>query len=626
MKYLLILLLIVFCINKLQADEITFLDIQTQISSAGDAIVIQSTDSNGHNIYAMIDTGKKYVTSYSKIINFLREKNITTLEWILISHNHSDHVNGFSYIVRNYNLKVKNVYLKEYKGLDTYYTKNSYIRSVQQLKAIQRNNYNDFINTANSINAGINFITKYKNTELKLGNYLFHLLNVEEVFSDFEDECNSTEACNENSNSIIAVGENRDKYYYLSGDIDTYPITFLYSQNTKLINAYKKNTVDKWVIKALNLFKINHFDVVKASHHGVLYNNIQQVFIEAKPGICVVSGTEKDKVDAIELISRVKNGNSTAQIYFTGSGTVTISQDQYGNIKATQGTDEHYEVSKDDIDHDTRIQWFYNIESRKCLYAPTSLNSKVYLEDCSNDYRAQWIVSPGRKGCFPSRANINWCITFDDNEEIFVLKECDQCDPEYIMKYEDNMITIPSTLECLDTERETDGELNIVMKTCSNLSKGQKWSIWNLVPPILEERWVNIKNTNKCLFSPEEHSSVPIIKDCDDSDASKWLVAPRYRSYIRSLAYPDRCLHVKDIEEGTVIMGECDSRAYINNFDRTSTKDAITPLLNMDKCLDLFKSYDKDENRVNFNTCNENIEEQHWEFSRSNPSQYFKRY
>ncbi len=88
----------------------------------GDAILLES---NGY--YAMIDTGQSKGPSKKNIANYFKKfadnNGIMQLEFILITHNHTDHTYGLLYLLRN-NLKeemgvginVKEIYLKRHSS------------------------------------------------------------------------------------------------------------------------------------------------------------------------------------------------------------------------------------------------------------------------------------------------------------------------------------------------------------------------------------------------------------------------------------------------------------------------------------------------------------------------------
>lgn len=69
----------------------------------GDAIYLELP--GGKN--ALIDGGPS-TSKTSSLANFLKEKNVTAIDHVLLTHPHSDHYNGLQYVV--YNLEVGNFY------------------------------------------------------------------------------------------------------------------------------------------------------------------------------------------------------------------------------------------------------------------------------------------------------------------------------------------------------------------------------------------------------------------------------------------------------------------------------------------------------------------------------------
>ena len=74
-----------------------------------DVIIIEDNKKFG-----MIDTG--FEDKYTSISSFFNERNVKTIDYIIITHFHLDHYGSLEKIIKNFN--VKKVYLKEYSGLD----------------------------------------------------------------------------------------------------------------------------------------------------------------------------------------------------------------------------------------------------------------------------------------------------------------------------------------------------------------------------------------------------------------------------------------------------------------------------------------------------------------------------
>jgi len=323
-------------------DKMAFLDIHTYDNYNGDCIVIHSTNENGQPIYAMVDTGKRPDLSVDKIMEYLRDNNITMLEWILITHFHGDHYGGLSKIISR-GIKTKAVYMKEYHGFDSNYEKERH-KDVADYRRLRMNDWNTLLDFLRQQNIPVNFIAPNQNTSLNLGNYHFKLYNLIDNLTGYADVCEQFQNCNENVNSVVALVENNKKYYYLNGDIDTHSASFSKSKDKNLQNAYKQLIVDKWLKESMTEAGIDHIDVYKISHHAVLYNNIPSTFLLAKASVCIAT-TEKahlrNRSNILE--KRAKAGNANAQVYYAGSGIITVSQESNGNISIVQSADEHGE-------------------------------------------------------------------------------------------------------------------------------------------------------------------------------------------------------------------------------------------------------------------------------------------
>ena len=105
-KFLNFILFISSCSVKNHSDvlEIIFFDVEQ-----GDSSFIRYK-----NISILVDTGEEIYTN--NVIKILKSKNIKNIDYVILSHNHSDHISGFSKIYENfkiYNIILPDVFRRE---------------------------------------------------------------------------------------------------------------------------------------------------------------------------------------------------------------------------------------------------------------------------------------------------------------------------------------------------------------------------------------------------------------------------------------------------------------------------------------------------------------------------------
>ncbi|OUM56996.1 Non-catalytic module family DOC2, partial [Piromyces sp. E2] len=81
------------------------------------------------------------------------------------------------------------------------------------------------------------------------------------------------------------------------------------------------------------------------------------------------------------------------------------------------------------------------------------------------------------------------------------------------------------------------------------------------VKPGYAAYWFYHAFTNKCLYAPQEPNKPITVKPCDESNYSKWMVLTSRKGYFYSMAHPDYCLRVADVDTGSLELGKCDEQA-----------------------------------------------------------------
>ena len=211
--------------NPVQAQEgngnkIHFINVSpTNLGS--DAILLES---NGH--YAMIDTGEDYDfpddsdsrypyregdnTDYrnvmtERVMRHLKNVGVETLDFILITHAHSDHIGNADELMENFN--VNKVYMKRYSD--------SRITDKERLWDSQYN-YDKVLAVASQKGIPVIQDISKEQAHFSLGDMDIQLYNYENKYTNGQ----LTPVVDDNSNSIISVITVNGKRIFTAGDLN----------------------------------------------------------------------------------------------------------------------------------------------------------------------------------------------------------------------------------------------------------------------------------------------------------------------------------------------------------------------------------------------------------------------
>jgi beta-lactamase superfamily II metal-dependent hydrolase len=199
-------------------------------AGAGDAILLES---NGH--FAMIDVGVPGSNNDCSIVtNYLKNNNVSKLDFILITHAHNDHMGCGESVISKYS--VSNLYIKEL-----------YSNGKNVSKTI-KNQYNNLINTAKNKKITINYVNRDSNSDtyvksLKMGDMSIKLYNTKQRMDKSPWNGNNELYNNENNNSIMALVTVNSKKTFLTGDMED-------------VNIMKKIVPD--LVKSIDVLKLHH--------------------------------------------------------------------------------------------------------------------------------------------------------------------------------------------------------------------------------------------------------------------------------------------------------------------------------------------------------------------------------
>ena len=186
------------------------------------------------------------------IKNFADENGKVTIEFVLGTHAHSDHIGGFDTVINHPDISVKTAYLKPYNEENVYILErvrwdNKEVYS-QMLEALREN--------------GVELIESFDEKETKLGDFIVKFYN-----GAYK---NRRLKFGENINSVVTLAEAYGRRILLAGDMN--------NKNGKEISLAKK---------------IGKVDVLKVGHHGFVYSTSAYWARKLNPDYAIVCNTER---------------------------------------------------------------------------------------------------------------------------------------------------------------------------------------------------------------------------------------------------------------------------------------------------------------------------------------------
>ena len=255
-----------------------------------DAILLEN-----NNHYGFVDTGSLFY--YPMVDKHLKDLNIKNIEFIILTHFHSDHYGNIVNIVNDYN--VKKLYLKHYYGLDG--TTSSGFESNEEYIKNEFIKYDNVIDACKANNTEIVFVDEYDNNDIytiKFNDIDIELYDIKntlyELYSDINGLYYNQKRFNENFNSMgvfIKIGNN---------------------------NIYKKHNIDQ-------------IDIYKSCHHGGGGTNTKELCNLMKSKYCIITNTAR-WLDTYSTFDNLKNGNKDVVILPSDHQKYIFSIDE-NNIK-----------------------------------------------------------------------------------------------------------------------------------------------------------------------------------------------------------------------------------------------------------------------------------------------------
>ena len=263
-----------------------------------DAILLEN-----NNKYAFVDTGSLFY--YPMINKHLNDRNITDLEFIILTHFHCDHYGNIINIINDYN--VKTLYLKHYYGLDG--TTSSGYDSNEEYIENEFKNYYNILDICKQKNVNVIYIDDLNEdmTTIKFDNINIELYDIKntlyELYSNPSSLYYNQKRLNETFNSIAVFIIINKFNIFLGADMTCSKTDIIPLQNIcikVLNNIYNKHN-------------INSIDIYKSCHHGGGSTNTKEMCELMKAKYCIITNTAR-WLDTYSTYDNLKLGNKDVNI------------------------------------------------------------------------------------------------------------------------------------------------------------------------------------------------------------------------------------------------------------------------------------------------------------------------
>lgn len=257
--------------------------------------------------FALIDTG--YENQKEEIKTYLKERSISSLDFIVITHFHRDHYGSLEELLDF--IPIQTVYIKPYSGLDGK-TATGQISD----ENYRTNEMNYYHKICKKIQEKSNLVEITKTFKTISWNQIeLHLYNTDNKLKTIFD--NTTHPyyhqykISENYNSCGILLTYQDKKIYLASDLTDYEI----EEKDLVCCNYE-------IAK-----QIQNVDIYKSAHHGLDNCNTDQTLKELLPQITITTNSEDYIRNTSTYLSRIKKFKNDAKIYSTEKETIIVDLD-----------------------------------------------------------------------------------------------------------------------------------------------------------------------------------------------------------------------------------------------------------------------------------------------------------
>ncbi len=286
-----------------------------------DAILLES-----NNHFGFIDTGSTFY--FPMIKDHLDKLNIKNLEFIILTHFHSDHYGNIKNIIEHYN--VDKIYLKRYYGLDG--NTSGGFASNDEYISNEFKNYNSIIDACHNNNTSIIFLDDLKTNTyyIDFQTIILEVYDCENrLYNLYTDSCSqfyNKKIFNENYNSCGIYININNHNIFLGGDVTCSNIE---SEELKKLSIKMVNNI-------YQTHNINQIDIYKSCHHGGSGTNTDELCNLIKAKYAIITNTAR-WLDNYNTFNNLKNGNENVKILTTDHQKyifdLSTEEIKYKNIK-----------------------------------------------------------------------------------------------------------------------------------------------------------------------------------------------------------------------------------------------------------------------------------------------------